>query len=112
MHTSDECYASLRGPAENLTILATASDSQALQKAGRNEPVLMTIQYGKGRVFHTILGHDSDGFEGLSFIETFLRGTEWAATGKVTRPVPANFPDDKKSVTVPFVYKEKVTAPN
>ena len=96
MHAKDECYSLLRGPAENMTILATACDSPELQAAGRNEPMLMTIQYHKGRVFHTTLGHDAYSFESVGFIVTFLRGTEWAATGKVTQAVPADFPGRDK----------------
>lgn len=45
----------------------------------------MVLDYGKGRVFHTTLGHDTEAFEGVGFIVTFLRGSEWAATGKVTQ---------------------------
>ncbi|MBK1834129.1 ThuA domain-containing protein [Roseibacillus ishigakijimensis] len=92
LHTKDECYSHLRGPAENMTILATAADTKALQDAGRHEPMLMTIDYGKGRVFHTTLGHDTEAFEGVGFIVTFLRGSEWAATGEVTQEIPADFP--------------------
>jgi hypothetical protein len=92
MHTRDECYSTLRGPAENMTILATACDSPELQAAGRHEPMLMALTYGKGRVFHTTLGHDTEAFEGVGFITTFLRGTEWAASGQVTLPIPADFP--------------------
>ena len=92
MHGKDECYSMLRGPAENLTILATACDTPALQKAGRHEPMLMVIDYGEGRVFHTTLGHDTPAFESVGFITTFLRGAEWAATGKVTQSVPEDFP--------------------
>jgi hypothetical protein len=92
IHSLDECYSKLRGPAENLTILATACDSPELQAAGRHEPILMTINYHKGRVFHTTLGHDTEAFEGVGFIVTFLRGAEWAATGKVTQGVPKDFP--------------------
>ena len=93
----DECYSYLRGPAENMTVLATACDSSALQKAGRHEPVLMVIDYGKGHVFHTTLGHDDKSCEGVGFIVTFLRGTEWVATGKVTTPVPKDFPGVEKT---------------
>jgi hypothetical protein len=99
MHAKDECYSHLRGPAQNMTVLATACDSPELQQAGRHEPMLMVIEYGKGRVFHTTLGHDQPAFESVGFITTFLRGTEWAASGKVTLPVPADFPGtDKPSV--------------
>jgi type 1 glutamine amidotransferase len=106
MHTKDECYSNLRGPAENMTILATAADTPQLQKAGRNEPMLMTLAYGKGRVFHTTLGHDTEAFEGVGFIVTFLRGSEWAATGKVTQEIPKDFPSAEKSATRGFEMKK------
>ncbi|MEM0968796.1 MAG: ThuA domain-containing protein, partial [Verrucomicrobiota bacterium] len=91
-HAKDECYSKLRGPAENLLVLATASDTPALQEAGRNEPMLMTIAYGRGRVFHTTLGHSVESCSGVGFITTFQRGAEWAASGSVTLPVPEDFP--------------------
>jgi type 1 glutamine amidotransferase len=102
MHTQDECYSHLRGPAENLTILATACDSPELKGEGRHEPMLMTVEYHHGRVFHTTLGHDTEAFEGVGFITTFLRGTEWAATGKVTQRLPADFPSSDKPSARPF----------
>ncbi|MEI6177091.1 MAG: ThuA domain-containing protein [Verrucomicrobiota bacterium] len=106
MHSKDECYSTLRGPAENMTILATAADSPELKKAGRNEPMLMVIDYGKGRVFHTTLGHDTEAFEGVGFIVTFLRGAEWAATGKVTQKIPADFPSADKPAARGFELKK------
>lgn len=96
MHGKDECYSKLRGPAENLTILATACDTPQLKEAGRHEPMLMTINYGKGRVFHTTLGHDTPALECVGFIITFQRGAEWAATGKVTQKIPEDFPSADK----------------
>jgi hypothetical protein len=105
MHSKDECYSRLRGPAENMTILATAADTPELQKEGRNEPMLMVIHYGKGRVFHTTLGHDTEAFEGVGFIVTFLRGSEWAATGKVTQPIPEDFPCAEKPSSRGFKMK-------
>ena len=102
MHTKDECYDSLRGPAENLTVLATAYCSIEERGTGRHEPVLMTIQYGEGRVFHTTLGHEDYSLESVGFIVTFLRGAEWAATGKVTLPVPEDFPTADESSARPF----------
>ena len=106
MHTKDECYSMLRGPAENMTILATAADTPALKEAGRNEPMLMVIDYGKGRVFHTTLGHDTEAFEGVGFITTFLRGTEWAASGKVTQEIPEDFPAAEKATSREFELKK------
>lgn len=111
MHSKDECYSMLRGPAENMTILATAADTPALKEAGRNEPMLMVIDYGKGRVFHTTLGHDTEAFEGVGFITTFLRGSEWAATGKVTQEVPADFPSPEKASARSFELKKSPAQP-
>lgn len=106
MHASDECYSLLRGPAENMTILATASDTEELRKQGRNEPMLMAIKYHQGRVFHTTLGHHAPSFECVGFIVTFQRGTEWAATGKVTRTeLPADFPSAEKTSSRSFEEK-------
>lgn len=99
MHVKDELYHSLRGPAKNLTVLATAYSPKDKKGSGEHEPMLMTIQYGKGRVFHTALGHAVPQVKSVAFIVTYQRGAEWAATGKVTQKVPADFPGpDKPSV--------------
>ena len=99
MHASDELYDSLRGPAENMTVLATAFSDAATGGTGEHEPALMVIRYGKGRVFHTILGHGPEAMRCVGSIMTFQRGTEWAATGKVTQKVPKDFPTaDRVSV--------------
>ncbi len=92
MHQGDELYNSLRGPGENMTVLATAFSDPANSGSGHDEPMLMVIQFGKGRVFHTVLGHDVNALSCVGFITTFQRGTEWAATGKVSQKVPTNFP--------------------
>ncbi len=96
IHGQDELYSLLRGPAENMTILATAFADTAQKGTGKHEPILMTVNYGKGRVFHTVLGHASDGdnpaMTCVGFIVTLQRGAEWAATGKVTQAVPEVFP--------------------
>ncbi len=97
MHTSDELYSELRGPAKNMTILATAYADPAQKGTGEHEPMLFTVRYGKGRVFHTALGHGPDQLGCVGFIVTFQRGTEWAATGRVTQvDVPADFPTADK----------------
>jgi uncharacterized protein len=100
MHTKDELYDSLRGPAEDLHVLATAYSAPDKGGTGRNEPMLMIVEYGKGRVFHTTLGHAEYSMNCVGFITTFQRGAEWAATGKVTIPVPKNFPTAEKTRTI------------
>ena len=57
MHTQDELYQQLRGPADQMTILATAYLDTNKSGTGRHEPMLMTIGYGKGRIYHTPMGH-------------------------------------------------------
>ena len=91
-HAKDELYDSLRGPAENMNVLATAWSDPATGGTGEHEPALIVLGYGKGRVFHTTLGHGVDAMKCVGFIVTFQRGTEWAATGKVTQKAPSDFP--------------------
>jgi type 1 glutamine amidotransferase len=92
MHAADELYTRLRGPGKNMTVLATAYAEPANRGTGFDEPMLMALRWGKGRVFHTTLGHDAMALSCVGFMTTFQRGTEWAATGRVTQKVPRNFP--------------------
>jgi uncharacterized protein len=73
-------------------VLATAYSDPGNKGTGHDEPTLMVLNYGKGRVFHTTMGHDIPALSCVGFIVTLQRGTEWAATGKVTQKVPAGFP--------------------
>ena len=101
MHAGDELYANLRGPGENMTVLATAWSDPANHGTGHEEPILMVITYGKGRIFHTTMGHDLAALNCVGFMTTYQRGTEWAATGKVTQKVPRDFPTADKVSTRP-----------
>ena len=92
MHAPDELYTRLRGPGRNMTVLATAYADPANRGTGFDEPMLMALHWGKGRIFHTTLGHDATALSCVGFMTTFQRGTEWAATGRVTQRAPRNFP--------------------
>jgi uncharacterized protein len=104
LHAQDEMYDRLRGPAENMKILATAYSDEAgnaspfspLRGTSRHEPMMLTVNYGKGRVFQTPLGHTDYSMECVGFITTLQRAAEWAATGKVTIKIPAYFPTAAK----------------
>jgi type 1 glutamine amidotransferase len=100
LHAKDELYDSLRGPATGLQILATAYSDPKFGGTDRDEPMLMVLDYGNGRVFHTVLGHADYSMKCVGFVTTLLRGTEWAATGEVTIPVPKDFPTAEKTRSI------------
>lgn len=106
LHAQDELYDRLRGPAENMKVLATAYSAEDKKGTGRHEPMIISIDYGKGRVFHTPMGHADYSVECVGFITTLTRGAEWAATGKVTQPIPADFPTVDKVSQRKFMWKE------
>lgn len=98
LHQNDELYGNLRGPAENIEVLATAFSDKETGGSGKEEPVLFTVRYGKGRIFQSVMGHVkpefADAMEDVGFQVTFSRGVEWAATGKVKQKVPTAFPTE------------------
>ncbi len=98
LHQNDELYGNLRGPAENMHLLAMAFSTKETGGTCKEEPILFTITYGKGRVYHCVLGHTGDDYidsvRDVGFQVTFARGTEWAATGKVKQKVPTEFPTE------------------
>lgn len=64
-------------------ILGTGSNKDIQEKGIEKQPVIMVKQFGKGRIFHTTLGHNVGTMQNAGFQTLMLRGTEWAATGKV-----------------------------
>jgi uncharacterized protein len=104
MHGKDELYSQLRGPGKNMTILATAfADTVPGGGTRRDEPMLMAITYGNGRIFSTVMGHAETGggpaMQCTGFIVTLQRGAEWAVTGEVTLQIPFDFPSAAGVVT-------------
>lgn len=100
LHARDELYDRLRGPAEEITILATAfSDVEKnacywapIKGSHRHEPMALCRNYGKGRVFQCVIGHFDYSMECVGFITLLQRGAEWTASGSVTQALPADFP--------------------
>jgi hypothetical protein len=102
MHVKDELYHGQRGPAQSMNILATAySDTDPKKRGtGAHEPMIWWIPYGKGRVFTTLLGHADYSMKCVGFQSVVARGSEWAATGEVTLPIPDKFPTAEKTSSV------------
>lgn len=93
MHPHEQLTHGQHGPIGNLHLL----DYAWSKDIDENEPMDWVIQYGKGRVYTTMLGHlwkngPDIVYRDVGFQTLLIRGTEWAATGKVTYPIPTNFP--------------------
>ena len=70
-------------------VLATAFSDPATGGTGKDEPILWTNTFGQGRAYFTALGHEVAAMQNAGFKAAFLRGAEWAATGRVTLPADA-----------------------
>lgn len=98
MHPDELYHRLVRGEGAEFRVLMSAFSDPATGGTGRFEPMATVATYGKGRVFHTPLGHTWTG--ALPTRATWAdpqlrclvaRGTEWAATGAVTlSPTPLN----------------------
>lgn len=69
---------------QNLNILATSHSEVKNKGRGLNEPVMLWSTKGKGRCFYNVLGHNVEALKNKNWKKIMLRGTEWAATGKVS----------------------------
>lgn len=104
MHAYDELYHGQRGPAQNMTILATAHATNG--GTGVHEPMIWTIPYGDGTVLTFLPGHlwrnqdNTEAFRCVGFRTLFQRSCEWLATGEVTVPVPDDFPTAEETSVV------------
>ncbi|WP_436927527.1 ThuA domain-containing protein [Halosimplex amylolyticum] len=90
----DELYHGLSNPQDvDYEVLATAHSDPETGGTGQDEPVVLVLRYGEGRVYHHALGHVWPGdpeedkgstmttFENEPFQELLARGSTWAATG-------------------------------
>ena len=103
MHPSEQLTHGQHGPSKGLTILTSAYSKDSLQ----NEPMDWVRNYGKGRVYTTMLGHSwknepNPNYECIGFQTLLARGVEWAASGRVTIPVPEKFPSATSILTNPL----------
>jgi type 1 glutamine amidotransferase len=83
---------------ENLVVqpgalaLAKVKTNKKYNSSGNSGPILFATEFGRGRGFCLLLGHDVTGMRNPGFRTLLKRGTEWAATGKVTIAPDANWP--------------------
>lgn len=98
MHAQDEMYDRMRGPANIKSLLYSGYAVPERGGSGREEPLIFTVDYGKARIFHIMLGHcgptaeNNPAMQCAGFQTLLLRGAEWAITGKVRQRVPSDFP--------------------
>lgn len=114
---NDDMYTNMaRDPDAKVRVLATAHDSaasydprltgpkypvaaytpeklKAMAGIDADHPQVWTADYGNGRVFSITLGHDEVSLHFQPLQALVLRGTEWAATGTVTLPLPEDAKD-------------------
>ena len=114
MHARDEMYDRMRGPANIKDLLYSGYADASKGGSGREEPLVFTVDYGKARIFHIMIGHcgptaeDNPAMQCAGFQTLLLRGAEWAATGKVTQDVPSDFPTaDAVSLRPDYIAPEK-----
>ncbi|WP_419195033.1 ThuA domain-containing protein [Novipirellula herctigrandis] len=85
-NTTDELYTCLDGktPIEVLATAKSVVDNKIY-------PIAFVLSYGKGRVFHTPLGHDVAALGNSDTAELLRRGTAWASNLNI--PAVKNQPD-------------------
>ena len=89
-HANDELYQNSVMFPDSVTLVTAFSDKKIDPKnTDKHEAVVWVAQYGKGRVCENVLGHDAAAMQSAGFKALFARGVEWAATGDVKSPVPA-----------------------
>ncbi|WP_136467822.1 ThuA domain-containing protein [Flagellimonas onchidii] len=98
-----ELYKFARGPAEELTVLSYALD----EETGIKWPVEWVVEYELGKVYNSSMGHLWKGelyplgYRCIGFQTTLIRAVEWLGSGKVTYPIPGNFPSENKISLAP-----------
>ena len=118
LHGKDELYHAMRGPAQNIEVLASAFSDLGTGGTGAHEPMVWTEPFGAGRVVTTAMGHrwfgsgygdpgtpaenGPDALHCAGFQTLIVRSAEWAATGAVTVPVPPAFPSTGVSIVDPL----------
>jgi type 1 glutamine amidotransferase len=96
-HGRDELYQnSVILPGSEILVTAYSDKNKDAKNTGKDEPVVWVANYGKGRVFEDVLGHDVEAMQSSAgFKALLIRGVEWAATGEVSYPLPTELKGGK-----------------
>lgn len=76
----------------DIKVLCSAYSTPDKKGTENYEPIVVTTEYGKGRGFYSVLGHNKATMQNNAWKTILLRGTEWAATGMVTLPLIEPWP--------------------
>lgn len=76
--------------------LASVTPDPAFKGSGKPENIIFSTTTGDGRGYAIFLGHDAMAMRNPAWRTLLQRGTEWAATGKVTIPPAENWPETKE----------------
>lgn len=100
-YTVDELYQKMvsLGKAEYHTVCKAFAGAD-INGSTQWEPMMITTRLGDGRGVNLLLGHDVAAMRNPAFRTLMLRGTEWAATGEVTIPIPPEWPHNAASAIV------------
>ena len=86
-HATDELYQNSLLPPDSVVLATAYSDPSKPKGTGKDEAIIWTSTYGKGRVFENVMGHDVATINDPGFRTWTRRGVVWAATGKVPADV-------------------------
>lgn len=84
-HTTDELYQNSLLPPGSIVLATAYSDPKKPRGTGKDEPVIWVSEYGKGRVFENVLGHDETAIGDPEFQRFMVRGIVWAAGADVSK---------------------------
>jgi type 1 glutamine amidotransferase len=89
-HGRDELYQnSLITSGSEILATAYSDKNKDPKNTDKHEPIVWVSRYGRGRVCENVLGHDVEAMQSAGFKTLLIRCVEWAATGEVFYPLPA-----------------------
>ena len=101
-HSVDELYQnSLLFPDCEVLVTSWSDPAKDPKNTGKHEPSVWVSKHGEGRVCNNALGHDVAAMQDKGFQTLLIRGVEWAATGEVKTPVPAELKTSVAPATQP-----------